>query len=136
MASIHHEFPVAVPAAFAWEAIRDFGAVHSRLARGFVTSVELDGNERKVVFANGFTVCERLVGIDDLRRRLAYSAVGGRASHHNAYFQVIPEGDTACRLVWVTDLLPDEMQAPVGQMVEQGAQAIRQTLESRYRDGQ
>jgi hypothetical protein len=123
---------VDAPAQFVWEAIKDVGAIHSRLAQGFVTATELGDGERTVTFANGYVVREKIVGVSDEQRRLAYCAVGGRASHHNAYFQVFSEGDKRSRILWVTDLLPDEMQAPIEQMVELGARAMKETLERTY----
>lgn len=123
---------------FVWEAIKDVGAVHSRLARGFVTSTELFESTRTVTFANGFVVQEQIVSVSDEHCRLAYRAVGGSASHHNAYFQVLPvpgDGHTA-RVLWVTDLLPDEMRSPIGQMMELGSQAIQNTIAEAYRSQQ
>ena len=40
-AAIHTEIHVDVPPAFAWAAIRDVGAVHTRLVRGFVVNTVL-----------------------------------------------------------------------------------------------
>jgi len=71
--------------------------------------------------------------IDVRRRRFVYRAVGGRASHHNAFFQVFPTPDAKSKVLWVTDLLPDEMRAPIEQMVELGSGAIQRTLEESYR---
>jgi len=131
MATIYREFIVSASATDVWAAIRDFGAVHTRLAVGFVTSVRLEGDIREVTFANGFVVKEQLVASDDGHMRMAYSAVGGRASHHNASFQVFADGDRRCRIVWITDLLPDEVAAPVGAMVDMGVAAMQRTLEGR-----
>jgi carbon monoxide dehydrogenase subunit G len=136
MASIYKEFFVSATPEFVWEAIKDVGAVHSRLACGFVTSTELLGSTRTVTFANGFVVQEQIVSVSDEHRRLAYRAVGGSASHHNAYFQVLPcAGDTA-RVLWVTDMLPDEMRSAIEQMVEPGSHAIKNTIEEAYRSQQ
>lgn len=129
MATIRIETPVAVAAADAWSAIRDWGAVHRRQARGFVTDVKLDAGDRVVTFANGYVVRERLVTVDDAARRLAYSATSGRASHHNASFEVLPAGERACRVVWLTDLLPDEVAPAVAAMMEAGSAAMKRTLE-------
>ena len=132
MASIYKEFIIDASPEFVWEAIKDVGAVHTRLAQGFVTDTKLEGNTRTVTFANGFVVQEQIVSIDDELRRLVYRAVGGKASHHNAFFQVFPsEGKS--RVLWVTDLLPDEMRGPIEQMVEQGSTAMQKTLEKSYR---
>jgi hypothetical protein len=133
MATIFREIVVDAPPKFVWAAIRDVGEVHTRLARGFVTNVVLAGDTRTVTFANGFVVQEQIVTIDDERMRLAYSSVGGRASHHNASFQVLPCGEEQSQILWVTDLLPDEMRAPIAQMVELGSSAIQQTLEQSYK---
>ena len=129
MASIYKEFFVDAPAELAWDAIRDVGAVDKRLAAGFVTATTLDGDVRTVTFANGFVVREQIVDVSDEHRRLAYTAVGGRASHHNASLQVHAEPDGRTRLVWITDLMPEAVRAPIAQMVELGAAAITRTLE-------
>lgn len=132
MASICKEFPVKVPPQFAWEAIKDVGAIHKRLVRGFVTDTVLEGDTRTVTFANGFVVREQIVTVDESLRRLVYHAVGGRASHHNASLQVFAGPDGTSTLMWTTDLLPDEMKAPIAQMVEAGAAAMQRTLEQSF----
>jgi hypothetical protein len=81
-------------------------------------------------------VQEQIVSVSDEHRRLAYRAVGGSASHHNAYFQVLPGGVRTARVLWVTDLLPDEMRSAIEQMVELGSQAIKNTIEEAYRSQQ
>ena len=132
MATIYHEFFIDAPAQFIWEAIKDVGAVHKRLAQGFVTATDLRDGERTVTFANGFVVHEKIIGVNDNVRRLSYCALGGRATHHNAYFQVFSAGEEQSRVLWVTDLLPDEVRPPIEQMVRQGAEAMKQTLERSY----
>jgi carbon monoxide dehydrogenase subunit G len=129
MASIVQEFEVAAPAERVWAVLREFGAV-DRLAAGFVTActLEEEGQVRLVTFFNGMQVRERLVARDDARMRLAYSAFGGRATHHNASAQVVAEGSDRCRFVWTTDLLPDAVAPAIAQMMERGAQAMRAAL--------
>jgi polyketide cyclase/dehydrase/lipid transport protein len=130
MASIYRQFELHAPAALVWDAIRDIGAVHERLAKGFVVNTVAEGNTRTVTFANGFVVQEEILAVDDINRRLAYRSVGGRASHHNAYFQVFDDSPKTARVIWVTDLLPEAMQAPIEQMMDQGIRAIQQTFGS------
>lgn len=132
MASIYREFEVAASAEFAWQAIREVGAVHERLAQGFVAETVLDGDVRTATFANGFVVQERIVAIDDEHKRLAYTAVNGRSSHHNAYFQVFSQGPELARIAWVTDLLPEEVKVQIEQMVEQGIKSIQHTLAAAF----
>ena len=130
MASIRKELNVNASADHVWAALRDIAQVHTRLAREFVIDTRLDGDSRLVTFANGEVVRERIVDIDDRARRLAYAVVDWRTTHHNASFQVTPDGDGRSRLTWVTDLLPDALADLVGGFVEQGCVAIKRTLET------
>jgi hypothetical protein len=130
MASIRKEIVVNSPAEHVWAALRDVGAVHTRLAREFVLDTQLDGDSRLVTFANGEVVRERIVDIDDRARRLAYAVVDWRTTHHNASFQVVPDGEGRCRIMWITDLLPDTLAELVGGFIEQGSAAIKRTLET------
>jgi carbon monoxide dehydrogenase subunit G len=129
MASIRKEIALAARAEDVWAVLRDVGAVHRRLAPGFVVDTQLDGDARIVTFANGMVARELLVAIDDETRRVAYAAVGGRATHHNASMQVFAEGEARCRLVWITDLLPHDLSGPISAMIEQGSAIMKQTLE-------
>ena len=75
MPSIRKEIAVEASADHVWSAIRELGSVHTRLARGFVLDTRLDGDSRLVTFANGITVRERIIDLDDAARRFAYSVV-------------------------------------------------------------
>jgi carbon monoxide dehydrogenase subunit G len=128
MASIRKELVVDAPAEQVWDAVRDVGAIHRRLVPGFVTDCRLDGDARVVTFGNGVTVRELIVDLDDAARRLVWSARGGRLSHHNASLQVFEEGGRT-RLIWIADLLPNEMAPAIAGMIEQGLAAMKRTLE-------
>jgi len=130
MASIHKEILILASPEDVWAAIRDVGAVHQRLAPGFVIDTRLDGDARIVTFANGAVVRELFVDIDDDARRLAYAAVGGRTTHHNASMQVFAVGEDQSRLVWITDLLPNEAAPVIRELVERGAATMKRTLEA------
>lgn len=132
MASIHREVDLAASAAFVWDALRDVGAPHLRLARGFVVATVAGPGERTVTFANGLTARELVVDCCDERRRLAYSIVGGRALHHNASFEVLPLEAARCRVRWTTDVLPHDLLEPFTRMIEAGMAALQQTLETDY----
>ena len=130
MASIRRAFVVASPPEKVWDAVAAFGAVDTVLARGFVVecTLEGDGAVRALTFANGLKARERLVTMDALSRRLVYAAEGGRTTHHNACLELYPEG-SGTRLVWTTDLLPNELEPAIAQMMDAGATAIKATLE-------
>ena len=73
---------------------------------------------------------EVIVDIDDSARRLVWSASGGRLTHHNASLQIFFEGAGKSRIVWIADLLPDAMRAPIDGMIQQGMDAMKKTLEA------
>jgi hypothetical protein len=129
MASIYKEIIIDALPERVWDAIRDVGAVHKRLAVDFVTDTRLEEGARIVTFANGMIVRELIVDIDDKARRVAYAVVGGRFKHHNASMQVFAEGTDRARLAWITDLLPNELAGAIGALVEQGAEFMKKTLE-------
>ncbi len=130
MSTIYKEFIVEADAARVWDALRDFNAVHVRLAPGFLTGCTVDAEGARVLtFANGLVAREVPVGIDDTHRRLAYTVVGGKASHHHASAQVFTEGPGRSRFVWITDVLPDAMAAYIEPMMVQGAAAMKAALE-------
>jgi hypothetical protein len=131
MASIRKEFIVEAPVTDVWDAMRDVGAVHRRLARNFVVETTLEEGARVVKFANGVVARELIVDVDDQQRRVAYSVVGGLATHHHATMQVAPESDGRTRFVWITDFVPDSIGAQLRGMIEMGAESMRKTLEGR-----
>ena len=132
-ASIQKELIVDTAPADVWDAMRDYGAVHERLARGFVVDCRLDGEARIVTFANGSVAREVLVGMDENTRRLVYTIVGTRLKHHNAAFQVFAEGDKRTRIIWIADILPGDLAPYISGQMDQGVRAMKQTLESRSR---
>lgn len=129
MASIHKEIAVNARPERVWDAIRDVGAVHKRLAPGFVTDTHLEGDARVVTFASGLVARELIVDLDDQARRLAWSVVGSKMTHHNASLQVFPDGEARSRVVWIADLLPNELKDYIGGMIEQGMATMKKTLD-------
>lgn len=130
MATIRKEFRIDAPAQEVWEAFRDVYAVHKRLATGFVTDCRRDGEDRIVSFANGLVAREVIVDVDDVQRRLVYSAKSQRLAHHNASFHVCEDGPARCRVVWLAYVLPHEVAGAIGAMMDQGVAAMSRTLES------
>jgi carbon monoxide dehydrogenase subunit G len=129
MASIHEEIRIAARPEEVWAAIRDIGAIHTRLAPGFVVDTKLDGDARIVTFGNGAMARELIVDIGDDARRLVWSVVGGKLTHHNASLQVYADGAGGSRVVWIADLLPDGLAGYVHGMIKQGMGVMQQTLE-------
>jgi Polyketide cyclase / dehydrase and lipid transport len=128
MASIRKFIDVGASPSAAWDALADFVPVDRRVAPGFVTeSVAIDG-DRLVTFFNGAQARERLVTCDGEARRLVYSVVDSASgfTHHQATVEVCdPEpGGRGARIVWTTDLLPDDLAPAIESMMEQGRSAI------------
>ena len=131
MASIRREMLVEARSEDIWDAIRDVGAVHTRLAPGFVVDTRLEDGARIVTFGNGLAARELIVDGDDHARRLVWTVVGGRPSHHNASLQVFSEGERSSRVVWIADLLPNDLAGPIAGLIDQGMAIMRKTLEAR-----
>jgi carbon monoxide dehydrogenase subunit G len=129
MASIRKEILIEAHPETVWDAVRDVGAVHKRLAPGFVVDTKMDGDARIVTFGNGLVARELIVDIGEEARRLAWSVVGGRLTHHNASLQVFADGEARSRVVWIADLLPSDLAGTIAGMIEQGMATMKQTLE-------
>ena len=132
MASIRREVSIEARAEDVWDALRDVGALHQRLAPGFVTDVKMEEGARVVTFGNGMVARELIVDVDDASKRLAWAVVGSSMTHHNASAQVFAESEGArCRFVWIADFLPAEAARVVAPMMEEGLAVLRRTLERR-----
>lgn len=129
MASIHREIIIDASPERVWSAVRDVGAVHERLVPGVLVDGHRDGDHRVVTFAGGAVVRELIVDVDDDRRRVAYAVMDSplHAVHHQASMQVVDgdEGTGGSRLLWITDVAPDELASPIADLMDQGAEAMQ-----------
>ncbi|MBN8980837.1 MAG: SRPBCC family protein [Rhizobiales bacterium] len=129
MASIVKEATIDASADSVWDAVRDFGAVHTRLAPGFVTDAKMDGADRMVTFVSGNTVREVLIDSNDAKKRLAYSIRNERFKHHSASVRIVAEGDNRCRFIWTADMLPNELAPFIDSQMDLGMAAMKKNLE-------
>lgn len=131
MASIHREAIIEASADLVWDAVRDVGQVHKRVAPGFLTDCRMEEGARVVTFFNGMVVRELIVDLDEKARRLVWSARNERLEHHNASLQVFDiDGLASCRVVWIADVLPHAAVQVVGAMMDEGLACMRKTLGS------
>lgn len=128
MASIQNDILLDAPAHAVWDAVRDFGALHQRLVPGFVTACTREGDARIVTFANGSVAREVLVDCDEARRRLVYAISNERLRHYSASVQVIAEDERKCRLVWIIDLLPNELAPYVQGQTKEAVAAMHRAF--------
>jgi hypothetical protein len=129
MGTIRSELKSAAKASDVWSAIRDIGALHTRLAPGFVADTKLEPSARVVTFVNGVTLREPIVSLDDEARRLVWTHEGGRARHYNGALEVseLPDGSTS--VVWTADFLPDDIHGYFLQAIQAGMAAMQRTLD-------
>ncbi|MFC9472165.1 SRPBCC family protein [Nocardia sp. NPDC056952] len=133
MASVHKEILIDADPAQVWAVISDFTDGPVRMAPGFVTDSQLvEPGVRTATFADGTVVRERLIALDEQARRIAYSVIGDtmRPTHDNASMQVFSHGDGHSRFVWIHDVQPDDLAAPMGAAIDHGLTIFKQTMES------
>ena len=106
MASIRREVMIEADPDVVWDALRDWDALHERLAAEFVTDCLRDGTARIVTFASGAVLREEILGCDEEHRRLAWSIVDGPYTHHNGAAEVLVERDGRTKLVWMWTCVP------------------------------
>src|SRR5688572_33324924 len=111
MASLRKEISTRADPDKVWDAIRDIGALHTRLVPGFVIDTRLEPGARIVTFANGMVVREPIVDINDDARRLVWAAIGEPLTHYNASAEVRENADGSTTVVWTADLLPQDRKS-------------------------
>ena len=129
MASITKTIDTVAPVADVWSAIRDIGALHTRLVPGFVVDTVLDGDARIVTFGNGMVIREPIIAIDEEHQRLVWSADGPQFEHYNGSAQAIARDDGTTVVVWIADFKPDELADVVDEMMTAGAAAMKIALD-------
>lgn len=126
MATVRKEVRTNARSDVVWDAIRDIGALHTRLVPGFVRDTRLEPGARVVTFVNGKTVREPIVSLDDETRRLVWSVEGLPTTRFNGAVQVMDE-QAATRVVWVADFLPDTIAGEIEAAMAAGAEAMQAT---------
>lgn len=131
MASISKEIAIACRADVVWAVIGDFGTGPSRMAPGFVVDTRIEADTRVVTFIDGTVARERFVASDHENRRIVYALVGDsmQPTHDNASMQVLVDGEDHCRLIWIHDVLPDDLARAINQAMTHGGAVIKRTLE-------
>jgi hypothetical protein len=108
MSSIYFAAPLDVPADAAWDYLDRFARAEvipfSSAAAG-----RLEGEYRVVTMPGGQEIQERIVTVDQDRRRASYTIAGLGADYHHSEMRVDAGADGTVTLVWVTDLLPHEL---------------------------
>jgi uncharacterized protein YndB with AHSA1/START domain len=130
MASIRKEIRIDVPVTQVWAALRDVGALHTKLVPGFVVDTKMEGDARIVTFGNGMVAREEIVSIDPAQHRVAWAIVDGEFRHYSAAAWVESDPKGGSRFVWTADFLPNLLAAQVDQMMTTGIAVVKKTLEA------
>lgn len=133
MATVRRETIINADPADVWDAVRDVGALHTRVAPGVVVDTVLDTSGdhlvRMVTFASGQELRERIVAVDDGARRLVWSIEGAPVLHHNGALQVQALGAGQARVLWTADVLPDALAESFAPLMEAGLAAMTTHLQ-------
>jgi len=130
MASIRRQVAVDVDSTKLWNALRNVGDAH-RLFGPVLAESRLQGDTRTATFGNGMVVHERILDVDDERRRVAYAVMDSRGlAYHHASMEVLDSGPGRCEFVWITDFFPPEASSNLAPLIEQGMTALKSNAES------
>jgi len=129
MASKTEQVTVAIDADRAWAALRDMGGAKALFAPVLADS-SIDGDVRTARFANGMVLRERILDVDNARRRVAYTALDAPGvTFHHASMQVVDAGPGRSEFIWITDAHPPEVIEQMSPLIQQGTQALKKNLE-------
>ncbi|MEQ1648047.1 MAG: SRPBCC family protein [Hyphomicrobiaceae bacterium] len=136
MATVRKEIITKASLAAVWDALRDVGAPHIRMVPGFLVDTKLepglnDGDRpiaRTVTFGNGVILREPIIAIDEVNKRVVWSAEGGTTTHYNSSVIAIasPEGT---RVIWTSDFLPDSATPAIDAAMTMGSRIMKRTLD-------
>ena len=131
MATIRKEFITTASVDAAWDAMRDVGALHTRLVPGFVTNTTMEAGKpaaRIVTFANGVTVREPIIAIDEANKRVVWSAESPNTTHYNSSVTAVASAD-GTRVIWTSDFLPDAAAPVIDMAMTMGSRIMKRTLD-------
>jgi Polyketide cyclase / dehydrase and lipid transport len=89
----------------------------------------LEDGARTVTLDNGMVVRELIVDVDDKTCRHSWATHDKPFIHYNASVQVFSSGPDKCRVVWIADLLPNELANGIAETIQRGLNIMKQTLE-------
>lgn len=134
MATVTREVLVRATPEAVWDAVRDVGALHERLVPGFVTATVMEATGalavRRVTFASGLTLRERIVAVDDAALRLVWAIEADGVDHHNGALSVSAAEQGGARVVWTADVLPHALADQYGPLMEAGLAVMAAHLAS------
>jgi len=127
VATVRYDTYIARPPDEVYAAIADVPAMPTWFPG--IAEARLDGDERTIKLEMGIDLVERVVTDDPVLRRYQYAIVGGiPLEHHLGTLDVLAEGEGS-RVVYGTDVRPDEMSGIVGPATEGALAGLKAKLE-------
>jgi hypothetical protein len=109
MATIYQTAELDVPADVAWEWLDRYTRSECHFFDA-CTDERQEGDYRVVTTIDGQEIWELNVAVDPAHRRASYTIPGlSGSTHHHASMQVFDDGDDTSTLVWVVDMVPDDV---------------------------
>ncbi len=127
MTTIHKVITVDAQLETVWKNIADVGGISNLI--GFLSNSVLDGNARTCTLAEGGTLKEKIVTIDENRKRIVYSITESplNMEFHVAIMEVKP-CDNGTEVSWTVDLLPDDASTHMTPMLDAACADMETTL--------
>ena len=66
-----------------------------------------------------------------LSRSMAYALISDRVKHYSASVQVFADADARSRVVWIIDVLPNEIAPYIDGQMDEGVHAMQKALRRR-----
>ncbi len=131
MATVRKSVEIDLEAELIWDAVRDVGQLHTRVAPAMVTDCRLnaDGTERIVTFADGTVLRETIIAIDDSLMRLAWSATAPSLTHHNGAMEIVRLAEGKSSVSWTADVLPHAAANSMSAAIRMGLATMKAHLE-------
>lgn len=125
MAAIVKEISLPLSADVLWEKVASVGEIHQLMP--MITECRLDGDQRFCTTADGAMLEERILSVDNDRRRVAYTITKAPfpLEFHSASMQVSADGKGS-RLTWITDVKPDELAGQMDPLFDQAIQGVKE----------
>lgn len=127
MSSIRKTIEVDATPETVWANVSDVGRISDLI--GFLKTSVLDGNSRVCSLADGGTLTEKIITVDEDLKRVVYAITESplNMEFHVAVMEVVPSG-TGARMHWTIDLLPESAAEHMGPMLDSACEDMKITL--------
>jgi len=118
MATIYGSVTLDLSVDDLWAMIADVGGLSALL--DVIQESSASGDQRSCTLADGASLRETIVGVDEENRRVAYTITESPfpLEHHAASMQALEARDGKSTFLWITDLKPDGLADSFRQLID------------------